>query len=135
MILLEVELAGQKVRVRAQRIGGTLWLHHNGRTFCYQPEVQLQRRGSTPLSATASGEIRAPMPGKVMKISASAGQAVKAGSVIVVIEAMKMEYSLETPIQGTVRNIKCQLGDQVSLGQVLAEVLPGEVLQAKEVEK
>jgi 3-methylcrotonyl-CoA carboxylase alpha subunit len=64
----------------------------------------------------------APMPGRVIAVRASVGQAVDARQAIVVIEAMKMEHAVTTPIAGTVTGLFVSKGRQVQRGDLLAEV-------------
>ena len=60
------------------------------------------------------------MPGKVVAVKASVGQAVKKGDVILVLEAMKMENDIVAPQDGTVASINASTGDSVESGAVLA---------------
>ena len=62
----------------------------------------------------SSGEILAPMHGKVLSIDVKAGDRVKKGQVLAVIEAMKMEHALIAPMDGEVAEISVAIGDQVS---------------------
>ena len=64
--------------------------------------------------------MNAPMPGKILSIKASAGQAVKKGDVILLLEAMKMENEVVAPADGTVATINVGSGDMVEAGDVLA---------------
>ena len=63
--------------------------------------------------------VTAPMPGTVVSIIAQEGQAVEAGQVLVVLEAMKMENEIKAPGAGTVRQIAVKAGDSVNGGDVL----------------
>ena len=80
--------------------------------------------GNTPAAAPAASagsiEVTASVPGKVFKVEASAGQAVKAGDPIVILEAMKMEIPVVAPEDGTVAGINVSVGDAVESGDVLA---------------
>lgn len=60
------------------------------------------------------------MPGKVVGVKASVGQAVKKGDTILVLEAMKMENDIVAPQDGTVASINVSTGDSVESGAVLA---------------
>ncbi len=75
-------------------------------------------------AATAEGHalLAAPMPGRVVSVRATQGAAVAEHAVIVVIEAMKMEHAVATPLAGTVTRIDVAEGDQVQRGDPLAEV-------------
>ena len=66
------------------------------------------------------------MPGRVVQMSASAGQAVAAGEVLVVLEAMKMEHSLKAPRDGTVADVFAAADDQVEEGTLLLKLLEEE---------
>ena len=70
-------------------------------------------------SGTAHGiedRVAAPMPGRVVSIAVSVGDAVSAGQTLLVVEAMKMEHGLKAPADGTIDWIGCKVGDQVSEG-------------------
>ncbi len=69
--------------------------------------------------------IKAPMPGKVVKITAAEGAEVAKGQTVVIVEAMKMEHPLGAAGAGTVRKIVCAEGQNVDANQLLAEVLIG----------
>ena len=70
--------------------------------------------------AAGSVGVTAPMPGKILAVKASAGQAVKKGDVIMVLEAMKMENDIVAPQDGTVASINAAVGDSVEAGATLA---------------
>lgn len=77
---------------------------------------------AAPKAATGAGSIKveAGAAGKVFKIEAKVGQAVKAGDAIVVVEAMKMEIPVVAPQDGTVASIDVAVGDPVEAGALLA---------------
>ena len=64
--------------------------------------------------------VAAPMPGKILAVKASVGQAVKKGDVILVLEAMKMENDIVAPQDGTIATINAAAGDSVEAGAVIA---------------
>ena len=66
--------------------------------------------------------IAAPIAGKVVKILVAAGDQVKEGQGVVVLEAMKMENEIKAPAAGEVIDLRIQAGDSVSNGEVLAVV-------------
>ena len=76
-----------------------------------------------PVSASAAdikGEVlRAPMPGTILSVTASAGQAVKRGDILLVLEAMKMENEIVAHIDGTISGIYVQKGSTVNAGDTL----------------
>ena len=71
---------------------------------------------------SSSSSLDAPVPGKVAKIFAKKGQAIKKGSVIVIIEAMKMEHSIVAPYDGIIKNINVKEFEQVDEGLTLIEM-------------
>lgn len=70
--------------------------------------------------AAGSVTVSAPMPGKILAVKASAGQAVKKGDVLLVLEAMKMENEIVAPQDGTVASINVAVGDSVEAGATIA---------------
>jgi 3-methylcrotonyl-CoA carboxylase alpha subunit len=80
-------------------------------------------RGTGQASA-ADGAIIAPMPGKVIAVDVSEGQAVTAGQRLMVLEAMKMEHALTAPFDGVVEGLMVSAGAQVQVEAVLAKVVP-----------
>ena len=71
-------------------------------------------------AAAGGTTVTASVPGKVFKVEASVGQAVKAGDNIIILEAMKMEIPVVAPADGTVASINVSVGDAVENGDVLA---------------
>ena len=77
-------------------------------------------KAAAPAGAQGSVVVTAPMPGKILAVKANAGQAVKKGDVIMVLEAMKMENDIVAPQDGTVATINAAVGDSVESGATLA---------------
>ena len=75
---------------------------------------------AAPAGDAGSIEVSASVPGKVFKVEASVGQAVKSGDPIIILEAMKMEIPVVAPEDGTVASIDVSVGDAVESGDVLA---------------
>lgn len=75
-----------------------------------------------PAASGAAGSITvaSPMPGKILAIKANAGQAVKKGEVVMILEAMKMENEITAPEDGTIASINVAVGDSVESGDTLA---------------
>jgi biotin carboxyl carrier protein len=72
--------------------------------------------------ATGPQPVRSPMPGKVVKVLVAAGDDVKAGAPVVVVEAMKMENELRAGRDGKVREVKVKEGQPVEANQILATI-------------
>ena len=73
-------------------------------------------KAAAPAGATT---VEAPMPGKILNIKVSEGQAVKFGEVVVIMEAMKMGTEIVAPADGTVSKILVKAGDSVDTGAAL----------------
>ena len=81
-------------------------------------------KAAKPAAAKSAGagsvKVNAPMPGKILSVKASVGQAVKKGDVLLILEAMKMENEVVAPEDGTVASIDVAAGDSVEAGAILA---------------
>ncbi len=75
-------------------------------------------------SAGAAGatKVTAPMPGTILDVKVSNGQAVKKGDVICVLEAMKMENDIPAPCDGVIASINVQKGASVAAGDLVASI-------------
>jgi len=76
----------------------------------------------TGIEASGRQEVKVPMPGKVITLLASEGDAVEKGQGLVIIEAMKMENEVRSPGTGQVKEIRIKAGESVEAGQVLVVV-------------
>ncbi|MDH4309238.1 MAG: biotin/lipoyl-binding protein [Acidimicrobiia bacterium] len=87
-------------------------------------EISLIERDRFPAAEIEDepGSLHAPMPGKVLEVRVSEGDAVAEGDVLVIMEAMKMEHTLRAPFGGTVHHLRVASGDQVEADQVLVVV-------------
>jgi biotin carboxyl carrier protein len=117
------DIDGKQIEGIAAFSRGTLWVHMKGQTFTVEVPKRAGRRGGRSSGANANpGEISAPMPGKIIKLMVKESDKVAAQQVLLVMEAMKMEYTLKAQSDGTVSEVKCVAGDQVSLGQLLVKL-------------
>jgi biotin carboxyl carrier protein len=94
--------------------------------FRYEIEVRDPRRWSRQSrggSHAGAQDIKAPMPGKVVRVLVAVGDAVEAGQGIVVVEAMKMQNEMKAPRAGKVIAIAAKAGATVTAGDVLATVM------------
>ena len=74
---------------------------------------------AAPAATGGAASITAPMPGTVLDVKVSEGQAVNAGDVVLILEAMKMENEISAPSAGTVDKIVAAKGSSVNSGDVL----------------
>ena len=106
----------------AQVVAGQLWVHVNGKTFVYETEAKAKSKKRSKSNKAGDGQIRAPMPGKITKLLVQEGQSAKSAQAVVVMEAMKMEYTLKADLDATVEKIMVKVGDQVQVGQHLVQM-------------
>lgn len=71
-------------------------------------------------TAVSGTQITSPMPGTILKLNVSEGQAVKAGDVVLILEAMKMENEIVAPCDGTIKQLLVSKGSTVDTDQILA---------------
>ena len=75
-----------------------------------------------PVQAAAGTKVEAPLPGAVIEVKVSQGQAVKEGDVLFVVEAMKMANDITAPCAGTVAQVAATKGQQLNKGDLLAVI-------------
>lgn len=85
------------------------------------PEAPTAAPAAAPVAADGT-QVKAPMPGTILAVKKNVGDAVKAGDVIVVLEAMKMENDIVAPCDGTVKSINAPKGSTVNTDDVLAVI-------------
>lgn len=76
--------------------------------------------GMTPAGPVSGEKILSPMPGNILSVNVSAGQAVKAGQVLFILEAMKMENEIVAPRDGTLKQVLAVKGQTVDTDALLA---------------
>lgn len=84
-----------------------------------QFDILLDKLGLSSLNATKVSEIKAPMPGMVLKVFVNEGMEIKKGDNLFTLEAMKMENIIKAPADVVVKAVKIKPGDKVEKGQVL----------------
>lgn len=84
-------------------------------------DLLLEKMGMNSSASSKVNSVKAPMPGLIVDLKIQAGDRVKAGDALLILEAMKMENILKSPGEGIVKSIKVKKGDSVEKGQVLIE--------------
>jgi len=91
----------------------------NGQVFRVKP---VELTGKKKVRKKEEGTLSSPISGKVVTVKVKNGDTVKKGEVLMVIEAMKMEYLIRAPYNGTVKRVNFKEKDQVEIGQITVEV-------------
>ncbi len=76
-------------------------------------------KATAPQGSAGSVKVEAPMPGTILDVKVSVGDSVSSGSVLCILEAMKMENEIVAPQDGTVASINVAKSDSVEAGQVI----------------
>lgn len=84
-----------------------------------QPSAPVAAPAPAPVSGSGTA-VKAPMPGTILKVNVTAGQSVKAGDIMFILEAMKMENEIVAPTDGTVSQVVAAKGSSVATDDVLA---------------
>lgn len=113
MSWVEIEFEGTTHRFAAVKTSEGVWIGWRGRAVFVPRETKDAARG------IEEDTVRAPMTGKVVKVNATHGSRVREGDVLVILEAMKMEYRLAAPHDGIVEAVHCAEGQLVDLGKTL----------------
>ena len=86
-------------------------------------KTEQRKRTENTLEIFKDGQLLAPMPGKVVSLRCRLGEKIRAGQVLIVFQAMKMENSLSCPVDGIISDIKVKKGDTVPFKQILIEII------------
>ncbi|WP_345796506.1 acetyl/propionyl/methylcrotonyl-CoA carboxylase subunit alpha [Castellaniella sp. MT123] len=114
---LRIQLADREIRGEVYLQGLRLDIFTDGRrsTLEWRDPIALARADADD----AGGGLTAPMPGKILSVAVATGDVVKQGQALVVMEAMKMEHTIEAPHDGVVQEVFYAVGDQVTEGVTL----------------
>lgn len=118
----EFQQNGKTEVAEAEWVQGSLWIHLHGRSFIYESPSEKKAKSRQQVSSGQAGNLLAPMPGKITRILKSSGETVVKGDLVLVMEAMKMEYTLKSEGPGVIESIDCAVGDQVTLGKTLVRI-------------
>jgi biotin carboxyl carrier protein len=98
---------------------------HRLEALVLDPRARAAREAGAGRRAPHAGAVRAPMPGKVLRVLVEPGHAVSHGQALIVVEAMKMENELKAQGAGIVARVLARAGDTVEKGSVLLEIKAG----------
>ena len=91
----------------------------NGKLFDFSVKEGIEAKASVDGEGTP---VKASLPGNVLKVLVSEGDTISEGDVIAVVEAMKMETEIKSPVSGTVKSVEIEVGNKVQNGQVLVTI-------------
>lgn len=125
-ILRHLRIGDRGYRLAARRVDGVWLVEIGGHTLRLRVEDERTRaiRELTGTGEEGSGpaELRAPMPGLIVRVEVEPGQVVEAGAGLVVIEAMKMQNELKAPAAGVVASIEIAEGQTVDRNDLLIKL-------------
>jgi 3-methylcrotonyl-CoA carboxylase alpha subunit len=115
--LLAVRLGGARYPARVAADGSSIHVWLDGETY------ELTTRPSRARAARSAGEegMRAPMPGRILRVLVSEGERVARGATLLILEAMKMEHEIKASRDGVVVRLPFRPGEQVEAGAVLVD--------------
>jgi 3-methylcrotonyl-CoA carboxylase alpha subunit len=116
MVWMTITDNGRSKRLAVARDQRGVWIGWPGGSAYIEKESRLAE------ASHKHRDVRSPMTGKVIKLLVKLNDAVAAGDVLVILEAMKMEYRLTAPHAGAVEEIYCEEGELVDLGKVLIKL-------------
>jgi 3-methylcrotonyl-CoA carboxylase alpha subunit len=102
-------------------------INHNNKLWVYDTDGESQLMFNTNdynQQDEQQGSLKAPMNGTIILVDTKAGQRVKAGDILMIMEAMKMEHSIKAPEDGTIKEIGFNVGDLVDEGALLIDMEP-----------
>lgn len=117
---LDLLIDGDRVTAYISSDNAKRWVTINGRTYLLTK--QTGSRKGTGGHQNAAGELTAPMPGQVRAVNVSEGDSVTKGQTLMILEAMKMEIRIQSPMDGIVSKLLAKQGQTVEREQALITV-------------
>jgi biotin carboxyl carrier protein len=99
----------------------------NGNTYSFEITTESAHQRTRKIkekAANASLKLAAPLPGKIIDIMTDKGQKVKKGEAVLILEAMKMQNEIQSPVSGTIKSINVRPNESVMKDQSLMEIMP-----------
>jgi 3-methylcrotonyl-CoA carboxylase alpha subunit len=122
---LLLNLDGRAARLRVARDAGDLLVAWHGEAYRLARPAPLSADSATRAGGGHDGaSLQAPMPGTLVKVLVSEGEAVREGQPLLILEAMKMEHTVKAPYGGTVRRLPFSEGSTVTGGASLIDLEP-----------
>jgi acetyl/propionyl-CoA carboxylase alpha subunit len=118
-LLLTID--GRTQRAVVARDGLVVWIWIDGETFSL---TELAPERDTAKAGSVENEVRSPMPGTVIIVNVNVGDEVEEGEALLIVEAMKMEYTLVSPRAGRVDRVLAVVGDRVLVDAPLINLEP-----------
>jgi len=121
---LSFSIGGRPITAYALQGDGLRYISIGGQSFSFELERSRARR-APGIAAQGGGDvISSPMPGFLVKVLVSNGERVEVGQTLAIVEAMKMENELKSPIKGVVKRVNFAEGNQVDALQPIIELRP-----------
>jgi len=111
--------------VNGRRVTVSLWVPESDDDILVRPQstaLKPRREHHSGVLGSGSGKVTVRMQGTIVKVNVEVGQAVEAGDTVVILEAMKMENTVNAEKSGVVKSIYVATGDSVSAGDVVVEI-------------
>ncbi len=123
----KVTVDGEEFEVEVSLEEGNWEVSIEGRTYIVEVgdgerKKSRKRRVTKSVGGLGTGAISSAIPGKIVAIMKSEGDEVEAGSVVIVLEAMKMQNEIKSSIDGTVKKVMCKPGERVEANMPLMEI-------------
>ena len=107
-----ITVNGQAYEVEVEEVGGAV-------SAAPAAPVAPAAAPAAPAGAAGAVAVKAPMPGNILDVKVKAGDSVKAGDTLLILEAMKMENEISAPQDGTIASVNVRKGDVVNSGDLL----------------
>jgi len=120
----KLSVNGQSYDVTVEEVGGASSPAPVNATPAPQPAAKPAAPASASSQPAAPGslKVKSPMPGTLLSYKVAAGQSVRQGEVLLILEAMKMENEIVAPAAGTVTALRASEGASVNTGDILVEL-------------